>query len=75
MEKAFEEGLRGEVNRLGETPRLVLLEQAGGGLPLRTALEQKQVKDPAPSAERKVRLQTTEPIFFTPRGRHASLKE
>jgi len=51
VEQAFEEGLRTEIGRHGEVPRLLLLQGTGGGQPLWKALEREQGKDPAPMAQ------------------------
>ncbi|MCI0558732.1 MAG: long-chain fatty acid--CoA ligase, partial [Nitrososphaera sp.] len=50
VEKGFEERLRAEIGRSGETPPLLLLEGTGGGLPLAQALDSLQATDPAPIA-------------------------
>jgi amino acid adenylation domain-containing protein len=51
LEKRSEKNLAAEIGQGGELPKLFLLEGAGGGLPLRQALEAAQEKDPAPAAE------------------------
>lgn len=53
VEKCFEERLRVEIGRSGETPPLLLLE-GDGGLPLRQALDSLQAKDPAPMTETEI---------------------
>ena len=54
VEKCFEERLRAETGRSGETPPFLLLEGIGGGLPLRQILDSWQEKEPAPVTETEI---------------------
>jgi amino acid adenylation domain-containing protein len=54
VEKCFEERLRAEIGRSGETPPFLLLEGTGGGLPLRQTLDNLQEIDPAPVTETEI---------------------
>lgn len=54
LERRFEEGLRSEIARLGETPPLLLLEHIGGGLYLKNALEREDEREPVPPTETKI---------------------
>ena len=49
MEERFEAKFRDETARLGPTPQILLLEGAGGGMPLRQALDREQAQRPAPA--------------------------
>lgn len=49
VERSFEERVRVEIGRKGEMPHILSLDGAGGGLPLRDALEREQKKDSAPT--------------------------
>jgi amino acid adenylation domain-containing protein len=51
VEKRFEESLREELGRIGETPILFVIAGTGGGLPLDEALQREQEKDPSPYAK------------------------
>lgn len=51
LEQRFEAKLREEIERLGTMPHLLLLDRAGGGLPLQNALAREDAPHPAPVTE------------------------
>jgi amino acid adenylation domain-containing protein len=50
-ERRLEAALRSELAKLGEVPPLLLLDEAGGAVPLDSRLDEEQRRDPAPIAE------------------------
>jgi amino acid adenylation domain-containing protein len=49
VEQRFEAGVRAEMARLGPGPQLLVLDGAGGGMALAAALDQEDMRNPAPA--------------------------